>query len=150
MPPFGYRPDRKQSRILRILKNRTYTLIFSALGLVLLYFAFSAKGFVSRLHIENELSDKQARVTELERSMHPMLARKFIEFFLKAVRGTSSQLIFTTHESTLLDLELMRRDGIWFAEKDQKGGSIQWQMVQRRKFRRKKTIKAWDRSVDWT
>ncbi len=72
MLPFGYRPNRKQSPILRILKNRTYTLIFTALGLVLLYFAFSAKGFVSRLHIENELSDKHARVTELERSIHTL------------------------------------------------------------------------------
>jgi AAA15 family ATPase/GTPase len=62
-------------------------------------------------------------IDELERSMHPMLARKFIEFFLKAVPATGSQLIFTTHESTLLDLDLMRRDGIWFAEKDQKGAT---------------------------
>jgi len=62
-------------------------------------------------------------VDELERSMHPMLARKFIEFFLKTVRRTTSQLIFTTHESTLLDLDLMRRDGIWFAEKDDEGAT---------------------------
>jgi hypothetical protein len=62
-------------------------------------------------------------IDELERSMHPMLARKFIEFFLKAVRGAGSQLIFTTHESTLLDLDLVRRDGIWFAEKDPKGAT---------------------------
>ena len=62
-------------------------------------------------------------VDELERSMHPMLARKFIEFFLEADPGGRSQLIFTTHESTLLDLDLVRRDGIWFAEKDQKGAS---------------------------
>ena len=62
-------------------------------------------------------------IDELERSMHPMLARKFIEFLLKAAHGTRSQLIFTTHESTLLDLDLMRRDGIWFAEKDQRGAT---------------------------
>ncbi len=62
-------------------------------------------------------------VDELERSMHPMLARKFIEFFLRAAGRGPSQLIFTTHESTLLDLDLMRRDGIWFAEKDQEGAS---------------------------
>ena len=48
-----------------------------------------------------------------------MLARKFIEFFLKAPCEAASQIVFTTHESTLLDLDLMRRDGIWFAEKDQ-------------------------------
>ena len=30
-------------------------------------------------------------------------------------------MIFATHESTLLDLDLLRRDGIWFTEKDDKG-----------------------------
>ena len=62
-------------------------------------------------------------IDELERSMHPMLARKFIEYFLKAVKTPSRQLVITTHESTLLDLDLLRRDGIWFAEKDEKGGT---------------------------
>ncbi len=62
-------------------------------------------------------------IDELERSMHPMLARKFIEYFLNAVKTPSRQLLFTTHESTLLDLDLLRRDGIWFAEKDAEGGS---------------------------
>ena len=42
-------------------------------------------------------------IDELERSMHPMLARKFIEFFLKVAGNRESQLIFATHESTLLD-----------------------------------------------
>jgi AAA15 family ATPase/GTPase len=62
-------------------------------------------------------------VDELERSMHPMLARKFIEFFLNVADVARSQLIFTTHESTLLDQDLMRRDAIWFAEKDDAGAS---------------------------
>jgi hypothetical protein len=52
-----------------------------------------------------------------------MLAWKFVEFFLKSARGTESQLLFTTHESTLLDQNLMRRDGIWFAEKDPQGAT---------------------------
>jgi hypothetical protein len=63
-------------------------------------------------------------IDEFERSMHPMLAKKFVEFFLKAGHGAAGQLIFTTHASTLLDLELMRRDGIWFADKD-RGGATQ-------------------------
>jgi AAA15 family ATPase/GTPase len=62
-------------------------------------------------------------IDELERSMHPILARKFVQFFLSAVRGAKSQLVFTTHESTLLDLALQRRDGIWFAEKDERGAT---------------------------
>jgi hypothetical protein len=62
-------------------------------------------------------------IDELERSMHPILARKFIEFFLKGSRNTNSQAIFTTHESTLLDLDILRRDGIWFTEKNESGAT---------------------------
>ena len=62
-------------------------------------------------------------VDELERSMHPMLARKLVEYFVKAGSGSSSQLIFTTHESGLLDPDLVRRDGTWFAEKDRAGAT---------------------------
>ena len=35
-----------------------------------------------------------------------------------------SQLIVTTHESTLLDLTLLRRDEIWFVEKSPAGSSV--------------------------
>ena len=52
-----------------------------------------------------------------------MLIWKFIEFFLKNDRPGNHQLIVTTHESNLLDLELLRRDEIWFVEKDQNGAS---------------------------
>ena len=61
-------------------------------------------------------------IDEIDRSMHPILVRKFLEFFLKTCEGGPRQIIVTTHESTLLDLDLLRRDEIWFAEKDA-GGS---------------------------
>jgi len=54
--------------------------------------------------------------------MHPILARQFLEFFLECCRRRH-QIIITTHESNLLDLDLLRRDEIWFAEKDQAGAS---------------------------
>jgi hypothetical protein len=57
-------------------------------------------------------------VDEIDRSMHPMLVRRLLEYFLSACTENSSQLILTTHESSLLDLDLVRRDEIWFAEKD--------------------------------
>ena len=62
-------------------------------------------------------------IDEIDRSMHPMLARQFLEFFLKSCQGGRHQIIITTHESNLLDLDLLRRDEIWFAEKDQTGAS---------------------------
>ncbi len=60
-------------------------------------------------------------VDELERSLHPNLVRQFIENFLEI--NNRSQLIFTTHESTILDSKLLRRDAIWFVEKSQSGAS---------------------------
>lgn len=62
-------------------------------------------------------------IDEIDRSMHPELIWKFLEFFLKMCEGGQRQIIVTTHESNLLDLDLLRRDEIWFAEKDQGGSS---------------------------
>ena len=56
-------------------------------------------------------------IDELHRSLHPQLTRKFIKEFLKISKVTKRQLIMTTHESRLLDLNLVRRDEVWFVEK---------------------------------
>ena len=39
-----------------------------------------------------------------------------------ANQNTKGQLIFTSHESNLLDLDIFRQDEIWFVEKDNKSG----------------------------
>ncbi|QYY35261.1 ATP-binding protein [Ruficoccus sp. ZRK36] len=62
-------------------------------------------------------------IDEVERSMHPLLIHKFMEYFLGGCCDGRSQMIVTTHESHLLDQELLRRDEVWFAEKDQRGAS---------------------------
>lgn len=60
-------------------------------------------------------------VDEIEASMHPMLTRHLIEMIQdQNVNKNHAQLIFTTHDTGLLDLKLLRRDQIWFAEKDEK------------------------------
>ena len=66
-------------------------------------------------------------VDELERSLHPLLSRMFLEQFL-ATSG-QSQLIFATHETNLLDLELLRRDEIHFISKDRSGNSERYSLV---------------------
>jgi uncharacterized protein len=68
-------------------------------------------------------------VDEIDRSIHPLLVWKFIEFFLNSCANANRQLIVTTHESNLLDLDLLRRDEIWFAEKDQAGATRLYSMV---------------------
>jgi len=57
-------------------------------------------------------------IDEFERSLHPLLAYAFLRFFVDGCSGSSQQLIVTTHETYLLDQELLRRDEIWFTEKD--------------------------------
>lgn len=57
-------------------------------------------------------------IDELDRSLHPLMVREFLRRFLSDCSGGMRQLISTTHESRLLDLDLLRRDEIWFAEKD--------------------------------
>lgn len=61
-------------------------------------------------------------VDEFDRSIHPNLSYKFLKLFLEEVKS-NNQLIFTTHEENLLDLDLLRRDEIWFIEKDYYGAS---------------------------
>ena len=62
-------------------------------------------------------------IDEIDRSLHPMLVRNFLEHFLRSCDRSQRQLIMTTHESNLLDQELLRRDEIWFAEKDPAGAT---------------------------
>ncbi len=69
MPPFGYPKQRKQHKLVRILKNRTYTILLVSAALVMTYFLFSTKGFVSRIRINADLEEKRERVVELNRDM---------------------------------------------------------------------------------
>jgi AAA15 family ATPase/GTPase len=57
-------------------------------------------------------------VDELDRSLHPLLCHALLKLFLDACPGKCQQMIVTTHETHLLDLDLLRRDEIWFMEKD--------------------------------
>lgn len=57
-------------------------------------------------------------VDELDASMHPLLTRKLIELFQSPqANPNGAQLLFTTHDPSLLDQELFRRDQVWLAEK---------------------------------
>lgn len=58
-------------------------------------------------------------IDELERSIHPVIMKALIRKFAED-SSTKGQLVFTTHESNLLDHTIFRRDEIWFAEKDKK------------------------------
>lgn len=62
-------------------------------------------------------------IDEIDRSLHPAISKQFLEMFYEISKDNETQLILTTHESSLLDLELLRRDEIWFVEKNKFGES---------------------------
>ena len=68
-------------------------------------------------------NDSVYLIDEIDRSMHPILTKGIMEFFLNINKETKGQLIVTTHESNLLNLDLFRNDEIWFVEKNEHGAS---------------------------
>ena len=66
----------------------------------------------------NKTSNYVYVVDELERSLHPKLTSRFLQLFEQLHKNQLVQLIFTTHESSIMDQELFRRDEIWFVERD--------------------------------
>lgn len=64
-------------------------------------------------------------VDELDRSLHALLVRQLIAMFHDPkINKSNAQLIFTTHDTSLLDGAHLRRDQIWFTEKDEEHASI--------------------------
>lgn len=68
--------------------------------------------------IENE---RVLVVDELDTSLHPLLVHHLVKRLHH--EGTKAQLIFTTHDTTLLSQKLLRRDQVWFMEKDAKSAT---------------------------
>lgn len=62
--------------------------------------------------------DKVFIIDEVNRSLHPHLTREYFVKFINLLREANSQVISTTHETTIMDSELFRRDEIWFVEKN--------------------------------
>jgi len=61
---------------------------------------------------------------ELELNMHPLLTREIVSSICgNEHNNISAQLIFTTHDTSLLDPELFGRDQVWFTEKDKYGAT---------------------------
>ena len=58
-------------------------------------------------------------VDELDAQLHPILTRAIVRLFMdKETNPKGAQLVFTTHDTHLLDKEYLRRDQVWFTEKD--------------------------------
>lgn len=66
-------------------------------------------------------SDTSLFVDELNVKLHPLLLKFIIDLFYD--QKSKAQLIYTTHDTTLMDKKFFRRDQIWFVQKDEYGYS---------------------------
>jgi uncharacterized protein len=63
-------------------------------------------------------------VDEIDRSLHSRLTRGLVEGYMTCRPPKArSQLLFTTHDATLLDHELFRKDEVWLIDKNDRGES---------------------------
>lgn len=70
-------------------------------------------------------------VDELNARLHPLLARNIVQTFLDPARNPAhAQLIFTTHDAWQLANHFLRRDEIWFTEKDADGASSLYSLAE--------------------
>ena len=107
-------------KFIHTINNKKYTLNYEeeSLGTQILFILlpFIANSILNK--------NKVLIVDELDKSLHPYLVKYIVKLFNnKDTNKNCSQLIFNTHETNLLDLNILRRDQIWFTEKDYKTGS---------------------------
>jgi len=63
-------------------------------------------------------------VDELDTSLHPLLVRFLLSLLHNPETNRhNAQLVFATHDTTVLDQTLLRRDQVWFLEKDEENAS---------------------------
>ena len=86
-------------------------------------------GTITMLNLAADFVDAIANgrvlvVDEIERSLHPVLLKNLVSlFFDRELNQKNAQLIFTTHDLSIMDTDLLRRDQIWFTQKDSTTGS---------------------------
>lgn len=69
-------------------------------------------------------------IDEISADLHPLLAAYFMALFHHPrFNPNNAQLICTTHHSSLLSADVLRRDQIWFAEKDEEGASHYYSLL---------------------
>lgn len=75
--------------------------------------------FLSPLLMDTLSKGKTIIIDEIEKSLHTSLVRYIIELFHNPeINKNNAQIIFNTHDTNLLSLDIFRRDQIYFVEKD--------------------------------
>jgi len=98
-------------------------------GSQLLDFSFESAGTRKFFNLSGPILDTIERggillIDELDSRLHPLLTRAIARLFNSNKTNTNNaQLIFTTHDTNLLNAQIFRRDQIWFTEKNRIGAT---------------------------
>lgn len=88
---------------------------------------FALAGPLSHAIIEGQV----LIIDEFDARFHPLLTQEIIRIFSDPVTNSRhAQLVIVTHDTGLLDNRLLRRDQIWFVDKDDKGASTLYSMAE--------------------
>lgn len=83
-------------------------------------------------------------IDEIDKGLHPLLTRMLIKLFhSKKNNPKNAQLIFATHDGTLMDLDLFRRDQICFIEKEYEGNTTITKLSDYRGVRKGIPLEKW-------
>jgi hypothetical protein len=98
------------------------------------FLAFQSEGTkkffnYSSIFLEALKTGKALILDEFDAKFHPLLSRKIVELFNSKANKANAQLFFVTHDSNLLDAKLLRRDQIYFAEKNKQGETSIYSLV---------------------
>jgi AAA15 family ATPase/GTPase len=69
-------------------------------------------------------------VDEFEARLHPHLTREIFQWFHRPIKNNHAQLVVATHDVGLMDPELLRRDQIWFCDKDKEGATSLYSLAE--------------------
>ena len=117
--------DGRLEEITLVVRHKRSDGTYAALSI-----ADTSSGFKRMLDLlplleQDEIGSRTIVVDEIERSLHTVISKGLIEQFLEndLQQDVHSQLIFITHDTNLLDLNILRRDEIQFMEKDRETGA---------------------------
>jgi hypothetical protein len=123
-----------QRQIIQTMRIQTIHPIFDAVGeqTTSIYFPmpiFESQGTQKLFALSGPIFDALATgriliIDEIDAKFHPLMTKAIVNLFQSATMNPKhAQLIFITHDTNLLDRRNLRRDQIWFVEKDRLGAS---------------------------
>lgn len=127
VPVTNIRVDKKETSTLS--KSRTVLTHKTALGEAKFDFQEESDGTKNLIgfwlpwsvHANRLAEDRVLIVDELDSSLHPEIVVSLVIKHLKS--DSPAQLIFTTHDTHLMDAKLLRRDQFWLTERDANGAT---------------------------